>query len=242
MRSFPPDAPVLAIDGPSGSGKGTLAGRLAQHLGWHQLDSGALYRIVALQAQERSVDLRDEPALAALAGSLVIHFPVAVDDVGEWLSTGVVVDGLEVGDVIRSDAIGQAASVVAQLPLVRAALLALQRRQQRPPGLVADGRDMGTVVFPDAPAKIFLTASPEQRATRRFGQLKEKGFGASLPALIESIRERDARDRDRAASPLVPASDAVVIDSSSMSPQEVEQRTLQLLKERGLTDFGSGLK
>ncbi len=230
-------APVLTIDGPSGSGKGTLAGRLARQLGWHLLDSGALYRITALQAEQRGVGLSDESALADLAASLVIDFPLTTNSTGQWQATLIMVDGHDVGAAIRAESVSQAASVVAQLPLVRAALLDLQRRQRRAPGLVADGRDMGTVVFPDAPAKVFLTASAEQRAARRFVQLKEKGFSANLPTLIESIRERDARDRDRAASPLVPANDAVVIDSSSMSPQEVEQRTLKLLKDRGLADF-----
>lgn len=222
--------PVIAVDGPSGSGKGTVARLLARRLGWHLLDSGALYRIVGRAAVARGVALDDSVALGAVVASLDIRFE---DDAAAALLR-IMVDGEEVGDAIRSEAAGEAASRVAQVGSVRDGLLALQRRLRRPPGLIADGRDMGTVVFPDAPLKIFLTASAAERARRRHNQLLEKGFAASLPDLVRSLEERDARDQERALSPLRPASDAVTIDSTDLSPDAVAERVLQALQASGL--------
>jgi CMP/dCMP kinase len=204
-------APVVTIDGPSGTGKGTLAARLAAHLGWHCLDSGALYRVLGLAAGRGAIDLDDGPALTALAGNLGVSF----DGGRVWL------DGVDLGDAIRTEAAGMAASRVAVHPGVRAALLEWQRRQARPPGLVADGRDMGTVVFPRAPLKVFLDASPDERALRRYKQLRGKGLDANLPDLVEDIRQRDARDRDRPVAPLRAAADAVTIDSTALSIDDV---------------------
>lgn len=222
------DAAVITVDGPSGSGKGTLAARLARNLGWHLLDSGALYRIVAWSALADRVALDDGAALARLATRLEIRFDVNGDDVR------VIVGATDVSRAIRDEAVSVAASQVAALPPLRTALLETQHGFRRPPGLVADGRDMGTVVFADAPLKIFLDASAEERARRRYKQLKDKDLGVSLRALLESIRERDERDRSRAVSPLKPASDAVVIDSSSLSIDEVFEQVWQLAIDRGL--------
>ena len=217
-------APVIAIDGPAGAGKGTAAVLVAERLGWRLLDSGALYRVVALAALRRGANLAQGPALAAIAGDLAIAFPagrVMVDDADETLA-------------IRAPEVDAAASKVSALPPVRAALLGLQRSFRAPPGLVADGRDMGTVVFPDAPLKVFLTASVEERARRRHRQLKDRQAGVSLRALSEAIEERDRRDRDRAVSPLVPAPDAATIDSTAMSIEEVADAVLALAAERGM--------
>ncbi len=224
------EAAVIAVDGPSGSGKGTLAVRLARRLGWHLLDSGALYRAVAWNALDTSVALDDAEALGRLATQLRARFDVISDDeVIVW------VDSSDVSKAIRDESVSVAASRVAALPSVRAALLQTQHAFRKSPGLVADGRDMGTVVFPDAPLKIFLDASAEQRAERRYKQLKDKDLGVSLRALLESIRERDERDRSRAVSPLKPADDAVVIDSSSLSIDAVVEKAWQLATNRGLT-------
>ncbi len=221
---------VIAVDGPSGSGKGTLAVRLARRLGWHLLDSGALYRAVAWAALDTSVALDDADALARLATQLRARFDVVSDDeVIVWVGSS------DVSKAIRDESVSIAASRVAALPPVRAALLQTQHAFRMFPGLVADGRDMGTVVFPNAPLKIFLDASAEQRAERRYKQLKDKDLGVSLGALLESIRERDERDRSRAVSPLKPADDAVVIDSSSLSIDAVVEQAWQLATIRGLT-------
>ena len=217
-------APVITVDGPSGSGKGTLSAALSARLGWHLLDSGALYRIVGWAAGEADIDLADESALAVLAARLDIRFDAA----------GALVDGERVEAAIRTDEAGQAASRVAALQQVRRALFAVQIGMRQAPGLVADGRDMGTVVFPAAPLKVFLEASAEERARRRHKQLKEKGSPASLRALLESIRDRDERDKGRAVSPLVPASDAVILDSTALTIDEVVERVLALAAERGL--------
>ncbi|HEB57970.1 MAG TPA: (d)CMP kinase [Gammaproteobacteria bacterium] len=224
--------PVITIDGPSGVGKGTIAQLLARELGWHMLDSGALYRLVALGAERRGLALDDEAALAAYAESLPVEFRT-----GEGATHGLAIylDGEEVSDAIRTETCGAGASQVAALPAVRAALLARQRAFRRPPGLVADGRDMGTTVFPDAPLKIFLTASAEERAQRRYKQLKEKGIDVSLAALLDEITERDTRDSQRAASPLVPADDALRIDTTSMTIEEV----LQTVKQAAATRFAT---
>lgn len=213
-------APVITIDGPSGTGKGTIAELLSRRLGWHCLDSGALYRVLGLAAGRRGLDLDSGEALARLAASLPLTF-----DGGR-----VLLDGEDLGDAIRSESAGMAASRVAAHPAVRAALLDWQRRQAQPPGLVADGRDMGTVVFPQAPLKVFLDASPEERAARRYKQLKGKGLDANLPALVADIRERDERDRNRAAAPLRPADDAVIVDSTTLPIDEVLDRVLEAVR------------
>ncbi|HEX7034734.1 MAG TPA: (d)CMP kinase [Pseudomonadales bacterium] len=221
-RALPP---VIAIDGPSGSGKGTIAALVAERLGWHLLDSGALYRVVALVALERGIDLDDAEALAAAARGLTLRF----GDGGRiW------VDGVERTEQIRTEAVSEASSRVAALQPVRDAILAVQRAQRRPPGLVADGRDMGTVVFPDAPLKVFLDASAEERARRRYNQLKNKGLSVSLAALLAGIRERDERDRGRAIAPLRPAPDAILVDSTDMSIDEVLDRVLEAAERRQL--------
>ena len=215
-------APVIAIDGPSASGKGTIASRVARRLGFHYLESGALYRLIALiSLRESSLD---ESRLARLAESM----DVAFND-GEIL-----LEDEDVGDKIRSEPVGNRASEVARLPAVRQALLRRQRAFQRPPGLVADGRDMGTVVFPAAELKIFLTAKPEVRAERRYKQLIEKGIDANLRALSRDLRSRDERDAKRAVAPLVPAPDSQVLDSSALSIDEVVERILGWCRERQL--------
>jgi len=211
---------VLTIDGPSGSGKGTVANLVAARLGWPMLDSGALYRLVGLAARKAGLDLSQEQEVAMLARRLQVRFAEG----RVWL------DGVDVSNAIRSESAGNDASKVAALPLVRAALLDWQRDASVPPGLVADGRDMGTTVFPAAEVKVFLTASPEERAKRRYNQLKEKGFEANITDLSAEIRERDERDRTRAVSPLVPAADAVIIDSSRMGIDEVVAEVLTLVR------------
>lgn len=216
------DVPVIAIDGPSASGKGTVAARVAQRLGWNYLDSGSLYRLVALAAQRGGIALADEAALAALAGTL----PASFED------SRVLLDGDDVTDAIRSESASAGASKVAVLPGVRAGLLARQRAYRRPPGLVAEGRDMGSVVFPDAPLKVFLTASVESRADRRYKQLMGKGMTATLDALLQDLRERDARDSNRAVAPLQQCADALLLDTTSMSIDESVERVVGWAKER----------
>lgn len=218
------DTPVIAIDGPSGSGKGTVSALLAQRLGWHLLDSGALYRVVACEALARGVALDDARALAAMARGLVIVFT----------GDGVSVDGRDRSDDIRSESAGEGASVVAVLQPVRDAILDVQRAQRRLPGLVADGRDMGTVVFPDAALKVFLDASVEVRAERRYRQLLDQGQQANPDDVLESLRERDHRDRARAVAPLRPAGDALLIDSSNLGVASVLDRVLEAAAARGL--------
>jgi CMP/dCMP kinase len=220
-------APVIAIDGPSGSGKGTISRVVADALGWGLLDSGALYRLVALAARRARIDLADAERLSGLAGGLDIRFGTAPQG-GEavWL------DGEEVTRDIRTEAAGGDASKVAAIPAVRAALLARQRAFATPPGLVADGRDMGTVVFPGALVKIFLTASLEERALRRHKQLKEKGVAATLAALLAEIAERDQRDVSRSVAPLVASADAVVLDTTGLSINEVVEQVLRLARAR----------
>ena len=218
--------PVITIDGPSGSGKGTLALRVAERLGYHLLDSGALYRIAALAALRDAVVEDDEAALAALVARLAIEFQGAGD------SVRVLLDGEDVTRAIRDEACGIAASKIAGLAAVRGALLAFQRGFRQAPGLVADGRDMGTVVFPDAALKIFLTASTEERAQRRYKQLKDKGFDVNLRALLEEIEARDQRDTQRTVAPLTAADDAIVIDSTAHSIEQVQDRVLALAAQR----------
>ena len=219
--------PVIAIDGPSGAGKGTVSRAVARALGWSLLDSGALYRLVAHAGRADGVDLADEPAIARIAQALDIRF-----ESNETGGEVVRLRGRDVTREIRTERAGSDASRVAALPMVRRALLERQRRFARLPGLVADGRDMGTVVFPDAAVKIFLTASAEERARRRHKQLKEQGITANLAALSLEIAERDRRDAGRAASPLVQSADAIVIDTSSMAVDAVVERILGIARER----------
>jgi cytidylate kinase len=214
--------PVIAIDGPAASGKGTIAQRVAATLGFHYLDSGALYRLVALAAERAGVAYDDEAGLAALAARLDATFR----DGDIWLGSE------RVGIAIRTEAMSAAASQVAALPRVREALLERQRAFRTPPGLVADGRDMGTVVFPHARLKIYLTASVQARAERRYKQLMEKGLGANIQALLRDIRERDARDSARATAPLEPARDAIEIDTTALSIEQVVDRVLALWQSK----------
>ncbi len=221
------DIPVITVDGPGGSGKGTVSRLLARELGWHFLDSGALYRLVALGALKRGIALDDEPALARLAARLDIHFD---PDGGE--NAPILLDNVDISTELRSESSGEAASKVAVLSSVRQALLARQRAFRQPPGLVADGRDMGTVIFSNADLKIFLEASQQERAARRYKQLKEKGMGVSLEALLREIESRDARDSGRVMSPMRPAEDAVIIDTTRMGITEVVREIMQLWHDR----------
>lgn len=208
--------PVITVDGPGGVGKGTVSRILARRLGWHLLDSGALYRLVGLAALGREIALDDERRLAELALHLDAKFSGNGGD-----PAVVMLDGADVTDAIRTELAGSAASRVAALPAVRQALLDRQRQFRHPPGLVADGRDMGTVVFPEASLKVFLQASREERASRRYKQLKEKGISVSLNALLKEIEERDARDSGRQVAPMRPAEGAVIIDTTHMGIEEV---------------------
>ena len=219
--------PVMTIDGPSGSGKGTVSRAAAKFLRWSLLDSGALYRLVALAGRKAGIDLEDESRLSDLARRLDIRFdssPSGAEIV--WLG------GQDVTGEIRTEFAGNDASRVAALPAVRSALLERQRRFAVLPGLVADGRDMGTVVFPDARVKVFLTASADERAARRYKQLKEKGVAATLAGLSKEIAERDQRDITRTASPLVASEDAVLLDTTGMSVDAVVERVLEIARER----------
>ena len=223
-------APIVAIDGPSGSGKGTIAGLLAQKLGWNLLDSGALYRLLAFAARNHGVDLTNEEAMKVLAAHLDVQFLAGAQGQGQRI----ILEGEEVTDAIRNEGIGAGASQVASLPAVREALLQRQRAFQEMPGLVADGRDMGTVVFPDAPLKIFLTASAEERARRRYLQLKAKGDDVNLASLLDEIRARDERDTQRTVAPLKPAVDAIQLDSTELSIEQVMERILSEVANRDL--------
>lgn len=217
-------APVLTIDGPSGSGKGTVSRAVADRLGWHFLDSGALYRATALAARRRGIAPEAVDQLAELARNLEVRF---VERPGD--EPGVRLGDEEVGAVLRTEEVGALASAIAALPAVRAALIDRQRAFRRPPGLVADGRDMGTVIFPDAQAKVFLTASAAARADRRHKQLKQKGLEVNMSDLLQEIEARDARDAARTVAPLRPAVDAVVIDSTGMPVEAVIERVLDVV-------------
>ncbi|MFK7955533.1 MAG: (d)CMP kinase [Lysobacterales bacterium] len=218
---------VVTVDGPSGAGKGTLSVALAAHLGWHFLDSGALYRLVGWQALEQEAALDDQRALESIARHLDVTFDI--DESGGYatVASGVVVDGL-----IRDEKVAAAASRVAAVQNVRDALLQRQRDFLKPPGLVADGRDMGTVVFPGAPVKLYITASAKERARRRYEQLKASGTDANLRALLSDIQARDQRDKERDSAPLRPADDAFVIDTTRMSVKEVIGCALEILRRR----------
>ena len=222
--------PVITIDGPGGSGKGTIAVRLAQQLGWHFLDSGALYRIVAVAAMERAIRADDEKALGELAGQLNVSFSLVDDEVV------ILLDGKRITARLRSEEAGVFASKIATVPAVRAALVQRQRAFRKLPGLVADGRDMGTVIFPDAKLKIFLTASARARADRRYKQLKEKGESVNLTRLFRDIKKRDERDMSRSISPLTPAEDAQLIDSTEMSIEMVLEEVHKLLEKNQVID------
>lgn len=223
-------APVVTLDGPGGAGKGTISYLLAKKLGWHLLDSGAMYRVLALAALNHGVALEDEKRLGELAEVLDVEFQPAVDTpVCE-----VFLEGKNVSHDIRTEVAGNNASIVAALPAVRAGLLARQKAFQQAPGLIADGRDMGTVVFPDAPIKVFLTASAEERASRRYKQLKEKGFDVSLRDLLDEIKERDDRDANRSVSPLKPADDAMLLDSTELSIEAVFEQVLAAIADKDL--------
>mgnify|MGYP000259408691 CR=1 FL=1 len=222
--------PVITVDGPSGSGKGTICSLLARELGWNLLDSGALYRLVGLAARHHGVELDDVDALVVLAAHLDVQF-VAQEGQSE---VSIILEGEEVTNSIRTEECGADASVVAALGPVREALLERQRAFVAEPGLIADGRDMGTVVFVDAPLKIYLTASAEERANRRYNQLINKGLGASLQAILDDIQARDARDMNRAVAPLKPAKDAITLDTTTLSIEEVLASVLDYARHQGL--------
>ncbi|TKB50389.1 (d)CMP kinase [Ferrimonas sediminicola] len=224
---MPHQAPVITIDGPSGVGKGTVCHLLAEKLGWHLLDSGAIYRVLALAALHHNIELDNEEGLALMAAHLDVSF--SPDDEG---GIKVVLEGEVVSREIRSQECANAASKVAAFPRVREALLRRQRAFRVEPGLIADGRDMGTVVFPDAEAKIFMTASAEERARRRYLQLKEKGLDASIDRLLAEIRERDERDANRKVAPMKPAEDALLIDTTELSIDQVVDKALRFVVEK----------
>ena len=224
--------PVICVDGPSGSGKGTLAQRLASHLGFHLLDSGALYRIVGFAALDQGVAWDDEASVTQIARDLDVSF-VTTD-----LGVRVIYCGRDVTEPVRSVRGGEGASAVAAIPTVREALLARQRELAVAPGLIADGRDMGTVVFPDAPVKIFLEASAMARAQRRQSQLQLQGEDVSLPRLLEAIEARDTKDRTRSVSPLVPAEDAVIVDSTDLTADAVFELVLSHTVAKGIVHSG----
>ncbi|MCH2058471.1 MAG: (d)CMP kinase [Thalassotalea sp.] len=223
--------PVITIDGPSGAGKGTVSRLVADQLGWQLLDSGAIYRVLAVALLHHNIEVEEEEPLIPIAAHLDVQFEITSD--GE---SKVILEGEDVSNSIRTEEVGALASKVAAFPRIREALLRRQRAFRVEPGLVADGRDMGTVVFTDAPVKVFLTASAEERAERRFKQLKEKGFDVRIGRLLDDIRQRDERDQNRTVAPLVPAEGALIIDSTKLSIQEVVNKILSFTNEK-LTQF-----
>ena len=229
--------PVLTIDGPSGSGKGTIVQHVAQKLGWHVLDSGALYRLVGFGSENNQLSFENEDEIANYAAHLDVEFKlVAADssqsDGGVTQELQIILEGKQVRAELRTEETGKLASIVAAMPKVREALFQRQRDFRQNPGLVADGRDMGTAIFPDAKAKIFLTASAEERAQRRYKQLKSKGIDGNLAALLRDINERDERDSSRSASPLKPADDAIQIDTSDLSIEQVVEKVLAICEKQ----------
>lgn len=218
--------PVITVDGPGGVGKGTLSRQLATHYKWHFLESGALYRVLALAAKNHSVEFDNHSALAVLAQHLDVVF--------EENPSRIMLEGQDITRELRSETCGKSASIVAAIPDVREALLVRQRAFLQPPGLIADGRDMGTVIFPEAPLKVYLEASPEIRAQRRQKQLKEQGIDVSLEGLLVEINERDKRDKSRSVSPLKPAADAIIIDTTNLPIVDVYERVLEEAKRCGL--------
>lgn len=229
MGSLKANTPIITVDGPGGAGKGTVSMRLAQTLGWHLLDSGALYRLVGLAAEHHAVALDNEPALSVLAEHLDVQFLTGKDDLVQ-----VMLEGENVSHELRTERVGGLASQVAALDGVRNALLARQRDFANLPGLICDGRDMGTVVFPNAPLKIYLTASADERARRRLEQLRSKGVAAKLCDLKNEILERDERDMNRITAPLKPAKDALQLDSTQLSITQVVEQILAEAKSRSL--------
>ena len=223
-------APVICLDGPSGVGKGTICLAIAAHLGWFILDSGSLYRITALQVSRRFPDLDinaiDKKQIVEIAVNLSVSYQKKNDDLV------ILLDGEDITQLIRNEKIGAKASQIAAIPAVREALLARQRAFLQAPGLVADGRDMGTVVFPDSVLKIYLTASPEERAQRRYKQLKDKGIDVNLSTLVEELRLRDDRDMNRQVAPLKPAADAIVIDTSRLNIEQVTEEVMNWVERR----------
>lgn len=218
--------PVITVDGPSGAGKGTLCQALAKKLGWHLLDSGAIYRVLALAALHHQVDMGSEDALVPLAANLDVCFTTNDSELQ------VILEGEDVSNAIRTEQVGNVASQAAAFPRVRESLLRRQRAFREMPGLIADGRDMGTVVFADAPVKIFLDASAEERAKRRVGQLENKGFNANFEQIWAEIKQRDERDRNRAVAPLVPAADALILDSTHLPIEQVIEKAWLFIKQK----------
>ncbi|MFA5960319.1 MAG: (d)CMP kinase [Tatlockia sp.] len=227
--SFEKKVPVITIDGPSGTGKGTLCHLIAQHLQWNVLDSGCLYRVLAYAARQKAIDLTDKNALVELALAMNLRFETHSSQ-----ENAVFLEGEDVFRAIRSEQCGQDASKIAVIPEIREALLARQRGFAKLPGLVTDGRDMGTVVFPDAILKVYLDASVDERAKRRYLQLKEKGIDASLPEVVDELTKRDARDTARLHAPLKPAEDAVLVDTTGLEIAQVFKIVLQLIDTRGI--------
>jgi cytidylate kinase len=213
--------PIITIDGPSGAGKGTAARLVAEQLGWHLLDSGAIYRVLAVATLHHQLSIEDEEPLIPIAAHLDVQFEITQEGEGK-----VILEGEDVSKSIRTEEVGAIASKIAAFPRVREALLRRQRAFKVSPGLVADGRDMGTVVFVDAPVKVFLTASAEERAQRRFNQLKENGFDVKIGRLLDDIRQRDERDQTRTVAPLIPAEGALIVDSTDLSIDEVVSKIL----------------